>query len=219
MRPSFDVCYYNGCIVGGLRFHTSELGSRRTTQNSGVMVIGESNASGSGGNNFYGIMSYTSNNFLDTDAMFLKFDDDLDNLARGSSSVGENTVGSSSQPPATPTPKRCAQSRLLKLERHIAGNGRIPMTITLGAKKPISPHAVFFNQAIGVCVRKRFPVHCLKWADVGREYIEVVKNDLQFFVLDFNDQAMNSDLEEARANPPAYWLDIIRIDTSSATTT
>ncbi|TYK01314.1 CACTA en-spm transposon protein [Cucumis melo var. makuwa] len=165
------------------------------------------------------IMSYTSNNFLDTDAMFLKFDDDLDNLARGSSSVGENTVGSSSQPPATPTPKRCAQSRLLKLERHIAGNGRIPMTITLGAKKPISPHAVFFNQAIGVCVRKRFPVHCLKWADVGREYIEVVKNDLQFFVLDFNDQAMNSDLEEARANPPAYWLDIIRIDTSSATTT
>uniref|UniRef100_A0A9I9ELP9 CACTA en-spm transposon protein n=1 Tax=Cucumis melo TaxID=3656 RepID=A0A9I9ELP9_CUCME len=42
-----------------------------------------------------------------------------------------------------------------------------------------SPHAVRFSQAIGVCVRKTFPVHCLKWADVGREYIEVVKGDLQ----------------------------------------
>uniref|UniRef100_A0A9I9EHF8 CACTA en-spm transposon protein n=1 Tax=Cucumis melo TaxID=3656 RepID=A0A9I9EHF8_CUCME len=89
------------------------------------------------------------------------------------------------------------------------------MTIAPGAEKPISPHAVRFSQAIG-------------WTDVGREYIEVVKGDLQrFFVLDFNDQAMNrfvehqmlttfkefradchkhfkkySDPEEARANPP-----------------
>uniref|UniRef100_A0A9I9E3R3 CACTA en-spm transposon protein n=1 Tax=Cucumis melo TaxID=3656 RepID=A0A9I9E3R3_CUCME len=102
------------------------------------------------------------------------------------------------------------------------------MTIALGAEKPISPHAVRFSQAIGVCVRKTFPVRCLKWEDVGREYIEVVKGDLQrLFVLDFNDQAMNrfvehqmlttfkefradcsryfkkySDPEEARANPP-----------------
>uniref|UniRef100_A0A9I9E3A8 CACTA en-spm transposon protein n=1 Tax=Cucumis melo TaxID=3656 RepID=A0A9I9E3A8_CUCME len=71
-------------------------------------------------------------------------------------------------------------------------------------------------------------VRCLKWVDVGREYIEVVKGDLQrFFVLDLNDQAMNrfvehqmlttfkefqadchrhfkkyNDPEEARANPP-----------------
>ncbi|TYK11883.1 CACTA en-spm transposon protein [Cucumis melo var. makuwa] len=102
------------------------------------------------------------------------------------------------------------------------------MTIAPGAEKPISPHAVRFSQAIGVCVRKTFPVRCLKWANVGREYIEVVKGDLQrLFVLDFNDQAMNSfvehqmlttfkefridchrhfkkysDWEEARANPP-----------------
>ncbi|KAA0053195.1 CACTA en-spm transposon protein [Cucumis melo var. makuwa] len=71
-------------------------------------------------------------------------------------------------------------------------------------------------------------VCCLRWADVGREYIEVVKGALQrFFVLDFNDQAMNrfvehqmltsfkefrgnchrhfkkySDPKQARANPP-----------------
>ncbi|KAA0043440.1 uncharacterized protein E6C27_scaffold1639G00520 [Cucumis melo var. makuwa] len=98
---------------------------------------------------------------------------------------------------------------------------------TRGAEKPISPHVVRFSQAIGVCVRKTFSVCCLKWANVGREYIKVVKGDLQrFFVLDFNDQAMNrfiehqmlstfkefrvdchrhfkkyNDPEEARANP------------------
>ncbi|TYK11183.1 CACTA en-spm transposon protein [Cucumis melo var. makuwa] len=116
----------------------------------------------------YTIMSssYQRNNFMETDAMFLEFEDDLDNIAGGSSSLGDNT-GSSSQQPATPTPRRHAQSRLLELERHVA--------------------------AIGVCVRKTFPICCLKWADVGREYIEVVKGNLQRLgVLDFNDQAMNS---------------------------
>ncbi|KAA0053370.1 CACTA en-spm transposon protein [Cucumis melo var. makuwa] len=127
MGPSFDVRCYNGCIVGGLRFHTSELDSRCTTQNSEVMVIGESDA---------------------------------------------------------------------KLEHHVAVNGPILMMIAPGAEKPISPHVVRFSQVIGVCVRKTFPVRCLKWADVGKEYIEVVKGDLQwFFVLDFNDQAMNRFVE------------------------
>ena len=56
MGPCFDVRCYNGCIVGGLRFHTVELDSRRTTQNSRVMVIGESDASGTGDNNFYGVL-------------------------------------------------------------------------------------------------------------------------------------------------------------------
>ncbi|KAA0062837.1 hypothetical protein E6C27_scaffold146G00040 [Cucumis melo var. makuwa] len=61
MGPSFDVRCYNGCIVSGLRFHTVELDSRRTTQNSGVMVIGESDASGTGNNNFYGILDEVFN--------------------------------------------------------------------------------------------------------------------------------------------------------------
>ncbi|TYK27647.1 CACTA en-spm transposon protein [Cucumis melo var. makuwa] len=106
---------------------------------------------------------------METDDMFLQFEDDLDNnIAGESSSVGNNT------------------------ERHVAINRCIPMTIALGAEKPISPHAVRFSQAIGVCVQKIFPVRCLKWADVRREYIEVVKGDLQrLFMLDFNDQAMN----------------------------
>uniref|UniRef100_A0A9I9E3P1 CACTA en-spm transposon protein n=1 Tax=Cucumis melo TaxID=3656 RepID=A0A9I9E3P1_CUCME len=143
------------------------------------------------------IMSYRRSNFMETDDMFLQFEDDLDNnIVGGSSSVGDNTESSSQQ--ATPTPRRRAQSRLLELERHVAINGRIPMTIALGAEKPISPHAVRFSQAIG-----------------------------RLFVLDFNDQAMNrfvehqmlttfkefradcsryfkkySDPEEARANPP-----------------
>uniref|UniRef100_A0A9I9EES0 CACTA en-spm transposon protein n=1 Tax=Cucumis melo TaxID=3656 RepID=A0A9I9EES0_CUCME len=136
------------------------------------------------------IISYRRSNFMETDDMFLQFEDNLDNnITEGSSSVVDNTESSSQQ--ATPTPRRRAQSQLLELERHVAINGRIPMTIAPGAEKPISPHAVRFSQAIGV------------GADVGREYIEVVKGDLQrLFVLNFNDQAMNSNLEEARANPP-----------------
>ncbi|KAA0063396.1 CACTA en-spm transposon protein [Cucumis melo var. makuwa] len=139
--------------------------------------------------------------------MFLQFEDDLDNIAGGSSSVGDNTGSSSQQ--TTPTPRRRAQSRLLELERHVAINGRIPMMIAPRAEKPISPQVVRFSQAIGVCVRKTFPVRCLKWADVGREYIEVVKGDLQMLTTfkEFRADCHRhfkkySDLEEARANPP-----------------
>ncbi|KAA0034838.1 putative transposase [Cucumis melo var. makuwa] len=65
------------------------------------------------------------------------------------------------------------------------------MSIALGAKKPISSHVIQFSQAIGVCVRHTFSICYLRWADVRREYIEVVKGDVQrHFVLDFNDQAM-----------------------------
>uniref|UniRef100_A0A9I9DRG4 CACTA en-spm transposon protein n=1 Tax=Cucumis melo TaxID=3656 RepID=A0A9I9DRG4_CUCME len=158
--------------------------------------------------------SYPRNNFMETDAMFLEFEDDLDNITGASLSVGDNT-GSSSQQPATPTLRRCAQSRLLELERHVAINECTPMTIAPGAEKHIFSHVVGFSQAIGI-------------GRVGREYIEVVKGDLQrLFMLDFNDQAMNrfvehqmlttfkefqadchrhfkkyNDPEEARANPP-----------------
>ncbi|KAA0045229.1 uncharacterized protein E5676_scaffold1493G00630 [Cucumis melo var. makuwa] len=30
-----------------------------------------------------------------------------------------------------------------------------------------------------MCVRKTFSVRCLRWVDIEREYIEVVKDDLQ----------------------------------------
>ncbi|TYK00061.1 CACTA en-spm transposon protein [Cucumis melo var. makuwa] len=115
---------------------------------------------------------------METDDMFLQFEVDLDNIAGGSSSVGDNTAWSSSQQ-TTPTPRRRAHSRLLELECHVAINERILMTIAPRAEKSISPHAVRFNQAIGVYMRKTFPIRCLKCVDVGREYIEVVKGDLQ----------------------------------------
>ncbi|KAL0556528.1 hypothetical protein IC582_005042 [Cucumis melo] len=149
--------------------------------------------------------------------MFIEFEDDLDNIAGGSSFVGDNT-GSSSQQHATTNPRRRAQSRLLELERHVAINGRIPMTIAPRAEKPISLHAVHFSQAIGVCVQKIFPVRYFKWADFGREYIEVVKGDLQAMnrfvehqmLMTFKEFRTDchrhfkkySDPEEARANPP-----------------
>ncbi|KAA0036578.1 CACTA en-spm transposon protein [Cucumis melo var. makuwa] len=76
----------------------------------------------------------------------------------------------------------------LSLEHYVHANGRISMLIAPSAKKPILPDAIRFNQAIGVCMRKAFPVYWFKWADVGREYIEVVKGDLQrFFLLGFDD--------------------------------
>uniref|UniRef100_A0A9I9E8B2 CACTA en-spm transposon protein n=1 Tax=Cucumis melo TaxID=3656 RepID=A0A9I9E8B2_CUCME len=163
-------------------------------------------------------MSFPCTIFLETAAMFLEFVDDLDNLARGSSSVGENldesNNGLSSQPSTTSTPKRCAQSRLLEFEHYVVVNRQIMMTIAPSEEKPISPHAVRFSYAC--------------WVDVGREYLEVVKGSLhRFFVFDFNDQAINrfvehhtltifkeflnyyhrhfrkySNLDEARANPP-----------------
>ncbi|KAA0065696.1 CACTA en-spm transposon protein [Cucumis melo var. makuwa] len=143
------------------------------------------------------IMSSFPSDFDKMDVMFLEFADKLNNPAGGSSSMGENS--NTSQPSATSTLRRRAQSRLLVLESYIAANGQIPMMIAPGMEKHI-----------------------------GREYIEVVKGNLQrCFVFDFNDQAINrfveyqilntfkefwgdyhrhfkkySDPEEARANPP-----------------
>ncbi|KAA0060501.1 CACTA en-spm transposon protein [Cucumis melo var. makuwa] len=145
---------------------------------------------------------------METDDMFLQFEDDFDNIAGGSSSMGDNKARSSSQQ-TTPTPRRLAQSRLLKLELHVATNGRIPMMIAPRAEKPISLHVVRFSQAIGICVRKTFPVRCLKWADVAREYIEVVMGDLQVLTTfkEFRADCHRhfkkyNNPEEARANPP-----------------
>ena len=42
--------------MGGVRFHMIDRSFRRTTQNSGVMVISESSASGSDDNNFYVVL-------------------------------------------------------------------------------------------------------------------------------------------------------------------
>ena len=57
MGPSLGVRCYNGCIVGVVRFHMSERDSRCTTQNSKVMVIGESNASERDDNNLYDVLN------------------------------------------------------------------------------------------------------------------------------------------------------------------
>ncbi|TYK18906.1 uncharacterized protein E5676_scaffold204G001200 [Cucumis melo var. makuwa] len=126
---------------------------QRTTQNSVVMVIGESDASGSKDNNFYGIldevlhvqypmeksvwlfkcqwtdidptivegtMSSFSSSFDETDGMFLEFIEDLDNPTRGSSSVGDNSVGTS-QPSTTLTTRiRVTSKSTATLRRHVS---------------------------------------------------------------------------------------------------
>ena len=55
MGPSLNVHSYSGCIIGGVRFHSLERDFRRTTQNSGVTVIGEGSG-GSANNSFYGVL-------------------------------------------------------------------------------------------------------------------------------------------------------------------
>ncbi|KAA0049733.1 CACTA en-spm transposon protein [Cucumis melo var. makuwa] len=150
---------------------------------------------------------------METDDMFLQFEDDLDNnIAGGSSSVGDNTESSSQE--TTPTPRRRAQSRLLELERHVAINGRIPMTIAPGAEKPISPHAVRFSQAIGVCVRKTFPSAVLSGRTLGENTLRSSRATSRFvehqmlttfkeFRTDCHKHFKKySDPEEVRANPP-----------------
>ncbi|TYK25956.1 CACTA en-spm transposon protein [Cucumis melo var. makuwa] len=97
--------------------------------------------------------SYPRNNFMETDAMFLEFENDLDNIAGGSSSVGDNTAHSDDDRPWS-------------------------------GEDYFSTHCSL-QPGDSVCMQKTFFVRCLKWADVGREYIE------RLFVLDFNDQAMN----------------------------
>ncbi|KAA0046852.1 CACTA en-spm transposon protein [Cucumis melo var. makuwa] len=115
-------------------------------------------------------MSSFLSDFHETEAMFLEFAEELDNPARGSSLVDDNSAGTS-QLSTTPTPRK--------------------------PEKPIFLYVVRFSQVIGMYVQKKFPIHCPNWtANVGREYIKVVKGDLQrFFVLDFNDQAMNRFIE------------------------
>ncbi|KAA0054483.1 CACTA en-spm transposon protein [Cucumis melo var. makuwa] len=152
--------------------------------------------------------------FDETDAMFFEYTEDLDNSAEGSSSVGDDSDESNngtSRLSATLTSRRRVQSRLLELKCYVAANGRILMSISPDAEKPILPHDVHFNQAIGVCVRKTFLVHCLKWANISREYIEVVKSNLQHQMLNTFKEFWGdchrhfkkySDPEEACANPP-----------------
>ncbi|KAA0053553.1 CACTA en-spm transposon protein [Cucumis melo var. makuwa] len=62
--------------------------------------------------------------FDEKDAMFLKFIQDLNNLVGGSSSMGDNS--STTKP--SPTSRRHAQSRLLKLEHYVHTNRRIQMS-------------------------------------------------------------------------------------------
>ncbi|KAA0066594.1 CACTA en-spm transposon protein [Cucumis melo var. makuwa] len=141
------------------------------------MVIGESDASGSGDTNFYDVLN---------EVLYVQYP------------IGRNVwlinFGGTSQSFATPTPRRRAQSRLLEFEHYYA--------------------------EMGVCAKDIYRLF-LKWVNIGIEYVE------RFFVLDFNDQAMNrfvehqmlstfkefwddyyrhfkkySDPKEARANPP-----------------
>ncbi|TYK21334.1 CACTA en-spm transposon protein [Cucumis melo var. makuwa] len=94
-----------------------------------------------------GTMSSFLSNFEKTDRTFLEFGEDL-STAEGSSSVGNNLV-ETTQPSSTP--RNRAQSRLLKLERYVHSNSRIPMSTALAAEKPIFPYVVRFSRPLTLC--------------------------------------------------------------------
>ncbi|KAA0065586.1 CACTA en-spm transposon protein [Cucumis melo var. makuwa] len=79
---------------------------------------------------------------------------------------------------AAPTPKRQQHSRNLKLERYVAQNGKIPISIAPGQNKSISPQVVHFSNTIDMLTRDTFLVCFLKWADVTPLYIKLFKGDL-----------------------------------------
>ncbi|KAA0062362.1 CACTA en-spm transposon protein [Cucumis melo var. makuwa] len=132
--------------------------------------------------------SYPHHNFLEMDAMFLEFEDQLDNFVGGSSSLGDN-VESSSQQPGTPTPKERAQSRLLELERHVAVHGRIPMTIALRPWCTLADNTLRSSRATSRFVEHQMLTTFKEfWVDCHRHFKKY------------------SDPEEARANPPNIFV-------------
>ncbi|TYK06516.1 (R)-mandelonitrile lyase 1-like [Cucumis melo var. makuwa] len=78
----------------------------------------------------------------------------------------------------THTLRRPKYSRILELDRYIAQNGKIPISIALGQDKPISPQVVHFSNTINVLTRDTFPVCFLKWTNVTLKYIKLVKGGL-----------------------------------------
>ncbi|KAA0056491.1 CACTA en-spm transposon protein [Cucumis melo var. makuwa] len=93
--------------------------------------------------------------------MFLEFTKDLDNPMEGSSSVGDNS-GGTSQPFGTPTPKRRVQLQLLKLEHYVAANGgfqcRSPLAWRSLFSHRLIEHQMFntFKEFQGNCHSRAF---------------------------------------------------------------
>ncbi|KAA0063738.1 (R)-mandelonitrile lyase 1-like [Cucumis melo var. makuwa] len=81
--------------------------------------------------------------------------------------------------PVARTPRRCEHSRNLELDRYVAQNGKILISIVPGQDKRISPHVVHFSNTFGVLTGDTFLVRFLKWADMITEYIELMKSSLQ----------------------------------------
>ncbi|KAA0046157.1 CACTA en-spm transposon protein [Cucumis melo var. makuwa] len=95
--------------------------------------------------------SFPRTNFLETDAMFLEFEDNLNNLVGGSSSVGDNSG------------RFLNHLRLQLLEDVHSLDSKSWST----------------TQVTGMCMQKTFLIRCLKWANIGRKYIKIIKGDLQ----------------------------------------
>ncbi|KAA0063909.1 CACTA en-spm transposon protein [Cucumis melo var. makuwa] len=149
---------------------------------SGVMVIGESDASGTGDNNFHDVLD---------EVLHVQYP-----LERNVWLLKCQWVFFSAT--CDPTPRRRAQSRLLELECHVAINGCIPMTIAPGAEKPIFPHDICFSQAIG-----RLFVLDFNDQAMNRFIEHQMLTTFKEFRVDYHRHFKKySDPEKARNNPP-----------------
>ncbi|KAA0050991.1 CACTA en-spm transposon protein [Cucumis melo var. makuwa] len=135
MGPSLDVRSYNGSITDGVHqvfyLYNPKNGSNwkgdQVVQDKCIWDIPEVDNVENEQLNVLeivvGTMSSFSSGFEEIDVMFLEFVEDINNNARESLSVGDNSVHT---------------------------NGRISMSIAHGTEKYISPHTVQFNHAIEV---------------------------------------------------------------------
>ncbi|KAA0048542.1 CACTA en-spm transposon protein [Cucumis melo var. makuwa] len=138
-------------------------------------------------------MSSFRRDFDETNAMFLEFAEDLDNLVGGLSSVGDNST-CIFQSSASPTPRRRAQSQLFELERYIAANG----DPSLRLHKTIST-----NSSMTSCLQSTVQLQLQAKLDQANQRIEEQTRNYDALVLEVEQlQKLIEDMNRTQQGQP-----------------
>ncbi|KAA0052037.1 CACTA en-spm transposon protein [Cucumis melo var. makuwa] len=189
------------CIVGGIRFHTLEYDSRHTTQNSGVMVVGEGSGGGSSDNNFYGVLDEVLHIQypLRRCAWLVKCRwVDIDKNKNFRTHVELGIMSFSSYFVET--------NLYLELDdafnnargsSSVGGTSDVPQPTLISTPRRCQYfQKLGFSIVIDVLTRNTFSTTTFTWVDVTSKYIEVVKGGLHcWFEHDFGDQALTRFVE------------------------
>ncbi|KAA0052890.1 CACTA en-spm transposon protein [Cucumis melo var. makuwa] len=211
MGPSLDVRCYNGCIVEGVRFHTREHDFQCTTQNNGIMVIDESSVSGNGEKHFYGVLNEVLHvqYSMGRRVWLFKYrwyDTDNNKSQRTHVELEYKAINTSHfwfdvHPTVVERPVVCHAANDFidngTMSSFLSGFKRTDVMFfefdnelnTAGGSSSVddnSETSVVSTLEVGECAA------LIRWADVWREYIEVIKGGLHHhFVFDCNSQATN----------------------------